>query len=331
MAQEETKETLLSTLTNRQLPAKRDEQGDVREGQDADRPVAKGRKPEEVVEGRETRPAPKDDGAQKEAPKKFKVSVEGADGERVVQELSLEEIIDKGYLEKIITTANQFPSLQKKYQENLEKIADKEPGRVETPPAPPAPITQEQIRNAYLPVLKATVEQGYMEPDFAEAYPDVGTNFMYGRDRIESLEEKVGYVIQWIKSESDMRNANNVKGLLDSTIDVIAAKGQGDKADPLFKPLTDPQIRADFIEWLKTDVDPKVGSITAANMEKFWFAFNAKEIVNFTRESAEKAKEPKPRPRAGNDGTTTRQGQPETVVAPSLLDRMTNSRLEPDA
>jgi len=333
MAQEKTKETLLSTLTNDRLPARRDEQGDVREGQEADRPVEKGRRPEEVVEGRETRPAPKGDGAERPAPQKFKVSIEGADGERVVQELSLDEIIEQGLLEKIITTANQFPNLQKKYQENLEKIAGKQLDKPTeaAPPAAPTPITQEQIRNAYAPVLKTIVEQGYLEPDFAEAYPDVATNLMYYRDRMESAEEKMLYVIEWIKAESSMRDANRVRGLLESTIDILAAKGQGDKPDPLFKALIDPPTRDAFTEWLKTDVDPKVGSLTAANMEKFWFAFNAKEIVNFTRESVDRAKEPKPRPRAGNDGSTTRQGQPETVTAPSLLDRMTNARLDPEA
>jgi len=244
----------------------------------------------------------------------------------------MQEIVENGYLEKIITTANQFPSLQKKYQETLERIAAKEVDKpAQTEVAKPAPISQEQIRNAYLPVLKAMVEQGYIEPDFAEAYPDVGTNLGYFRDRMESVEEKLGYVIQWIQGEAEGKNATKVKTLLQSTIDKIAEKGQGENGDPLFKPLTDPQVRSEFIDWLITDVDPKVGSLTVVNMEKFWFAFNAKEIVNYTRETADKAKEKKPRPRAAHDGSPSRQGQPETTAEPSLLDRMSAARLEPEA
>jgi len=332
MAESEgTRDNLLQTLTKDRLPAKSDEQGrDVREGPAADREEGKGRRPDEVVQGRETRPAPKDD--REAAPKKFKVNIEGADGERVVQELTMEEIVENGYLEKIITTANQFPGLQKKYQENLERIAAKEVDKpAETAVAKPAPISQEQIRNAYLPVAKASVEQGYLEPDFVEAYPDVATNLMYYRDRMESAEEKLGYVIQWIKEEADGKSATKVQTLLQTTIDKIAEKGQGEDGDPLFKPLTDPQVRSEFANWLITDVDPKVGSLTTVNMEKFWFAFNAKEIVNYTRETTEKAKEKKPRPRAAHDGSTSRQGQPETTAEPSLLDRMSAARLEPEA
>ena len=341
MAQaEETRKDLLTTFTKDKLgdvPARTDGREDVREPGEVSRETDVGRRPEEVVRGREE----PGDGllggreAKEVAPKKWKVTTEGVEGESIVRELTLEEIAEHGLLDKIILTANQFPGIQRKYQDVLERAAAGKDGekRAEVAPVKPAPPTQDQIRNAYSMVLKDTVARGFIEPDFAEAYPDVGTNLMYFRDMMEEVQEKLGHVIDWIQSEAGMRNATKVKGMLDSVIDTIAARSDGDKGDPLFKSLRDPEVRAGFIKWLRDEVDPKVGALTEANMEKFWFAFNAKEIVSYTKEAAEKASKSsvKPRPRAASDGTPVRQGQPVTEQATTLLDRMTNRALEPEA
>lgn len=336
MAKDETRETLLQTLTSDKLgevPAHRDErEAEPREPVEPSRDIERGKRPEEVVTEPERRPAPTK-GKEPEkpaAPKLWKIRVDDGSGEPVIRELTAEQMAAEGLLDRIITTSNQFPAVQKKYQDLLERNAGKEPEKPVSAPAKAPPPTPVQIRNAYASMLRETVDGGYIEPDFAEAYPDVAHNLMYWRDIIEDVNEKMGQLITWVNSEVQLRNAVQVQRRLDSAVEVIAGKGDGDKGDPLFKDLRKPDVRKAFTEWLRTEVDPKVASLTSENMERFWFAYNAREILDFTKEAAQKAAEPPSRRRAASDGSSSRPGAPEPPREKTLLDRMSDLRLNPE-
>ena len=114
---------------------------------------------------------------------------------------------------------------------------------------------------------------------------------------------------------------------MNGAIEEVAKKGDGEKGDPLFKDLRDPEIRDNFVQWIRTDLDPKIGSLTEKNIERFWFAFNARGILDFTKDAARKAAEPPPpKRRAASDGHGARPGLKETPGDKSLLDRMTDLR-----
>ena len=162
----------------------------------------------------------------------------------------------------------------------------------------------------------------------AEAYPDMLTGLMHYRTMIEDLVEVVGHIKAWIGAEVEKRNAITVNHLLQSSVDQVAAKD-----DKVFEGLKNPETRAAFIVWLRKEVDPKVGALTAENMEKFWLAYNATGLLNFAKEAAQKvAAPPSPtRKRAAGDGSSSRAGAPETPKEKSLLERMTEDRLGPEA
>lgn len=326
------KPNLLQTLTNHRLgevPAPRKDERlepalpvEPRESREVE---DKGRSPQEVLEQREPERRTQTDDDDAVLVRKYKVKGE---------ELSLAEIAKRGMLEAIITSADQLPALTRKHQELLERVADKavEKQPEKQPEAAPVQIPQAQIREHFMPMLKAAVEAGYIEPDFAEAYPDMSTGLMYYRTAMQEMNEKLAQVITWIGAEVKLRNARQVKFSLDSAIDAVAAKSEGDKGDKIFAGLKNPEIREAFTNWLRTDVDPKVGSLTPENIERFWLAFNANDLLNFTKEAAAKVETPPvSRRKAMGDGSPSRPGVPETPKEPSLLDRMSEMRLGPEA
>ena len=337
MADKDAKENLLQTMTTNRLgastvPAKVDGRGEPVE-RASDREVETGRSAEDVLGTRDTRSAPvrtdegDDDKSKAVAPKKWKIKGE---------DLSLEEIAARGLMDLLITQSSQATHYQQKYEEALEKAGGKDAKPVVKEPERPPPPTAEQIQQAFTPVVRELIEKGYIEPDLLEAYPLAMTGQAYRNAMAEEDHDKLGWVLEWIKAEIGKRNATTVQSLLDSAIDAIAAKaddhpgenGATIKGDKIFEGLKDPATREKFVDWLRKEVDPKVGALTVANMEKFWFAFNAGDLLNFAKQSAAKAAESKPaRPRAAGDGSPSRPGIKETPQEKSLLDRMTDMRL----
>lgn len=326
---DEKKTTLLQSLTTtRGLPVRKDERELEPVEHEQSNEVETGRAPEEVVQARETPETTKE-----VAPRTYKVQIDDGTGNPVVREMTIQQLGEEGLLDKIITTSNQFPTIQKKYQDLLESRAKPE-SKEETKAVVPAkrePPTPVQIRQIYDKVVAARVQAGYIEPDFAEAYPDLAASLVYNQDIIEDLSEKLGHCIAWIQAEVEVRNSVKVNKMLDDAIEGVAVRGDGDKGDIIFKPLRDPQRREEFKTWIIKTVDPKVGALSAENAEKWWFAFNSGEILAFAKESANKAKSPT-RQKAASDGTSTRAGGPTpTPKEPTLLDRMSSTRLGAEA
>ena len=313
--------TLLERLTNEQLPAANrapelpattsDEPKEPSLPVEQREEPGEGRKPEEVLEDREvqTRQKPKEAKPEAPAPRKVKV------GDK---ELTLTD----EQIKNLLTTAAQLPNLQQKYQELLEKN-QRLPVPTEEAAPPPARITQDQIRQNYMAMLKETVAQGYMEEDFGDAYPNTATGLMYFRDIIEGMaaaftkqEETMKHVVNWIGAEVDMRNARQVNEKLNGAIEATA-----EKPGKFYQGLKKPETRAEFVNWLRKEVDPKVGTITPEYIDKQWLAFNAAEVLEFVE--ANKETEPT-RKRAAGDGTGARHGTRETPEPKTLLDRMSD-------
>ena len=328
MKKDETGKNLLQTLTDRsgKSPAIIERDKEPVEVVESSRETEPGKRPEDVVE-RESKSGEVE-------PRKYKVRIDDGSGEPIVKELTLSEMDEQGLLDTLVTTANQFPNIQRKYQNLLEQTAeDKKPekaAKADEAPKPTTP-TAEQILTTYAPIIKALVEKGYYEPDFVEAYPLEASLIAYQWDQIIHLSKNLGAVTAWVLGEVKDRTIAKMDGTLNAAIEQVAAKGDGEKGDALFKDLRDPTIRAAFVEWVKKEVDPKVSALTAENMEKFWFAFNAKNILDVTRQTAKKSTEPSPKRRAAGDGSPSRPGLRESPQEKGLLDRMTDHRLGAEA
>lgn len=335
MAESANTPSLLDRLTDsRGLPARADERhetGVVEQRGTEDR----GRSPEDVVGDLAERQAPVQTREGDDQPilkQKHKVKVDGVDSE-----LSLEEIAKRGLLEKVFATAEQFPHLQKKYQDTLEKIADKDlskPTVEETKPAP-VQITQEMITRTFMPAAQEYVAKGFIEPDFLEAYPAFVTNAMYLNARVVDAENvilKQGKIIDnlvaWIKAEIDGRKVKEYVSEFDKSIDTVAAKADGEKGEKVFARLKEPEERKKFVDWLRDYIDPKSSANTPEHIQTFWMAYIGNDLLKYAREAADKTEPKKDKRRATGDGNGARAGAPVTTEKTSLLDRMTDNRLQ---
>ena len=337
MAKDETRKDLLQTLTEGRMgvPTRSDERGvEPVEPVESSRDTERGKSPEEVVGERETQRAITEVEKTK-VPQKYKVRIDDGSGEPVIKELSVEQLAEQGLLDKLITSANQLPSLSRKHQELLERVASKETTKDKEPPK--RELTPAEFWNhlvtVYQPAveegLRLNIENGWIETDLAEAYPQAihtfFTRIFHQQDLIEELRTKLAAVIGWIEAEAGQRETAKVETLFDGVIEALAKKGDGDDGDPLFKDLRNPGTLKNFKEWIVTSLDPKIGSLTVENMEKFWFAFNAQGILDLTKQSAKKAAEvPPPKRRAANDGSSVRLGLRESEKEKPLLERLTD-------
>lgn len=334
MAQDQDTNLLARMSTNRlgnNVPALGGDREVAEPTEREDREIEVGRRPEDVVQAREKPPVKGTEADDAPVvPKKWKVKGE---------ELSLDEIAKRGWMDAIIQSAEQLPAVQKKHQELLEKVADKNLVGNETAKpavvAAPAPPTPEQILKTYLPVAQERAKLGYIEPDFVEAYPQHAATLSWYADMIDELTTTVGHIRNWIGAEVQKRNFEAVNGALNTSIDKVAAKldAKGNP-DPMVATLKDPEVRKTFETWLRTEIDPKVNTLTPESMFKYWLSFNADALLEFATKAAEKPAAPA-RPRAHSDGSPSRPGKPETppvlTGSAALLERMNSERLGPEA
>lgn len=294
-----------------------------------------GRRPEELIPQREVaeqQTRNDDDDTEKLLQERYKVRTGyDADGVVVQEDLTLEEIARRGLMAKIVSSANQLPNVSRKNAE-LQAIVEKVAVEKTAPAAPakPAPPTQQQIYDAFLPMLNEFVKLGHVEGDLAEAYPQAMTGAMYNTARLNTIEESMVWIVDWIKAEAAKRDHAATYAHINAAMDKVAAMADGDKGDRFYAGLKDPVKREAFITWLRKDIDPKVGSITPESVQNHWVTFNAKDLLQFTKEAAKEAAKPDPNPtrkRAGGDGPGARPGKLETPAAPSMLDRFTDYKL----
>lgn len=296
-----------------------------------------GRRPEELIPQREVveqQTRNDDDDTEKLLQERYKVRTGyDADGVAIQEDLTLEEIARRKLMARIVNSANQLPNVSRKnaeLQAIVEKVAVEKTAAPVSAPAKPAPPTQEQIYKAFLPMLEEFVRLGHVEADLAEVYPQALTGAMYNTARINTMEETLLWLVDWVKVEVAKRDNAATHAHVNAAIDKVAAMADGDDGDKFYAGLKDPVKRDAFVAWLRKDIDPKVGSITPESIQNHWVTFNAKDLLQLTKEAAAKAARPDPSPtrkRAGADGPGARPGKIETPAAPSMLDRMTDYRL----
>lgn len=239
------------------------------------------------------------------------------------EELTLDEIARRGLMDSLITQAEQYPYLNKKHQELLEGLAEKvasKPPAASVQAAQPR-VSPEQILTHYLPRVRQLAEEGYIESDLVEAYPNLMASLSYFRDIVEMLEVQVQKQAAWIQNRDGLLQAQQVEGMLLSAVDAVAAN-----EGKIFELLKNQEVRSRFIHWIKTQVDPKVGDLVPEKMKNYWLAFNGEYLLEMLKEKERQPQNPKPNIKS--DGGSSQIGAPDPVPEKkSMLDRLSESRL----
>jgi hypothetical protein len=346
-----------------ELPDRVGERGAGREpvdpGDTESRETTRGRRPEDVVQSRETREpyrGPEDrsqeDRAEGEGEGEQRQPAKAEPQKWVIRgtEYTFQELIKRpDLINDLATTAQQFPIVQKKYQALLEREAGKP---APAPAEPEKKLTPEQLEAlhqqgtlkvlaAYEPIAEKEVAflvaSGKMEPDFADAYPlavkTVAAILRYHLDAIQQEDHRVNACVDWIKAEADFRDALVTKSILDKAIDQVAEKASG-KDGKFYEPLAkDAKRREEFKAWIEVAINPEVKNITAESIDAMWFAFNKPAVQEALKGTNGRQGRTSTAARAGGDGHGSRNAVPEAEpnLSPSdsLRERLTATRLGP--
>jgi len=193
------------------------------------------------------------------------------------KEYTADQLIAQGLLEDALTSAEQMPHYQRKYETLLEqqRMAPAEPAQ----PQPQQPrITPEQIVSHYSPIADQAVNEGWIEPEMMTVFPKFTTNMMYYRDTINQLQQVVGL----LANREQQRDLSGLRERVDGFIENTCL-GLSNKAKH-FELLKEDNVRSDFREYLYK-LDPKVDSLNEDYIRTQWLAYNSEALIEALRTS----------------------------------------------
>jgi hypothetical protein len=232
------------------------------------------------------------------------------------REYTAEELVKQGLLEDVLTSAEQLPHLQKKHLETLEKLTQQQ-----QPPAQPQAeqpsITQAQIRAHYQSHIAEAVKQGYIEPDFADLYPDAVSQMLWHRDQLYQVKGQLAELAQGFSGTTRKSEAQTSMTGVQTNLDALAGQ------DAIYAPLKDSTEREGFLTWLTKEIDPPVKLMTPEWLGRQWMAYKSEAFLGVTRQAndAQKRADEDARRRAAGDGRGSRPAAPATTT-PTHLDSL---------
>jgi len=226
----------------------------------------------------------------------------------------------------LLQTYEQFPTMQRKYQEVLELVrqqAQLEQQRQQQPPQPQDPrVQQAQLLAQFAPELGNVVQQGYMEQDYVQLYPNVSAQMLAHRDMLYQLRRDFDQFTQSYSGTTRKAEATSHRTNLDANLDALAGKGE------IYALLKDPTERQNFLQHLVEDVNPTVDRITPEWLARQWVAYKHEAIVTGMQAQTERERLEREtqRRRAASDGKGSRP-TPVPAAEPTLLDELIGDRL----
>lgn len=192
------------------------------------------------------------------------------------KEYTAEQLIAQGLLEDALTSAEQMPHYQKKYETLLEQQRATPPEAAQAQPQAAPRITPEQVVSHYTPIAEQAVNEGWIEPEMVTVFPKFTTNMMYFRDVILQLQNMVGV----LAGREQQRDLSGMKERVDNFIDNTCVSLAG-KAKH-FELLKDDAVRSGFREHLYK-MDPKVEAVNEDFIKTQWLAYNSDALLEALR------------------------------------------------
>jgi hypothetical protein len=196
------------------------------------------------------------------------------------KEYTADQLIEQGLLEDALTSAEQMPHYQKKYETLLEQQrAQVEPAAQPQQVQPQQPqVTPEQIMAHYTPVAEAVINEGWIEPEMMTVFPKFTTNMMYFRDLIGKINYAVGVLAAREQQRDVAGTKDRVDSFIKSTCLDLASKAKADPKAKHYEPLGDDAVRDGFVEHLYK-LDPKVGDVNEDYIKSQWLAYNSDALL----------------------------------------------------
>jgi hypothetical protein len=283
---------------------------------DTEEPDAADSEPKEGEDEEKAEDSEVDGKQDEEKPKTFKYKG---------KEYSQQDLLnDPDLFNKVVTAANQQTHYQDLHLESKTKIeqierklAEREAAeqewqrqQAEAAAAAGAPVIKPEHVSAWTKdAIKGFVDDGWVEEDFAELYPNTMSSMAYLRDnmlgRLFRVEAALESYLQHAFQKERTETTRGTWGQLNSAIDSVANEGG------VFAPLTDNETRMNFLRRLQETVNPEVEQLIQHPeiIRNLWIAENQEAFVQAAskqRAAAEAAAAAKRRNAAGEGGGVQR-------------------------
>lgn len=267
--------------------------------------------------------------------KKFKVQGKEYTQEEIASNPDLLNAIFSGYTKqsslqkKLDQQAKEFQSLTEQHQQaqaalqqQQQQWADRQ-AQLRTEPQTQGQQSQSQqltpqtLAQYYGPVAQQTAEQGFLEPDFVAAYPNLSANMMFMRDMLYDAREAIRtmgqHLIHTRQEGQRTQYQTQMEGLRTNVVDHITSFSAKDEKGSYihgeeFAPLADAGVRQGFIDYLREIKAPVQMVLQNPDfLRNHWFAYNAPVIQEAQRQMRD-AEKRSLRTRATGEGTAYHPG-----------------------
>jgi hypothetical protein len=179
------------------------------------------------------------------------------------------------FLEDLAQTYEQFPHLQRRYQETLEQVVGAQT-QPHTAAEPEAPLNAEMIHAAYKSQLDALAKAELIEPDLVELYPKALSQQLMFRDLLMDTRQAVAALIQRSAESSTDAQAADIYQVVGSAFDQLANHGGH------FESLKDGNTRDDFFKYI-VELNPQRKQLTPEFLGRQFVAYNQDVLLEAAR------------------------------------------------
>jgi hypothetical protein len=207
---------------------------------------------------------------------------------------TLDQMVKDGVLKNVLATAGQFPDLQEKYKreqasrEALERALVSRPEAQQSQaPAPAAQVkvSQAQIEAHYKDRIAKSVQEGFLDPDFAEAFPKFSAQSMLHMDLLTDVRNAVAVLVADAAERGRTHVFSEAVNTMRSRMDKVA------DSNPAYAGLKNEAERAGFENHLAQFAIP-IDNVTEKFLAQQWVAYKATLEDGQPSPSLETAKAP---------------------------------------
>lgn len=198
-------------------------------------------------------------------------------------------------LGSLVQSAEQFPHIQRKYQEILEQGRRQAAPQAQVPSQSQGGVQPQEIVARYGPEAIAMAERGYLEPEFVHAFPGVSANMVGYRNVIEGVAQKLHEVAQKVngyeQERGQARQYQEVTQVATSFRDNIKALPE---LGAVFAPLKDPKVAQDFENFVTHTLNPVASAVVGQNGKDFLaraaYAYFGPNLAQSSQQQADAAR-----------------------------------------
>jgi len=244
------------------------------------------------------------------------------------KEYDLDTLVKEGLLDNLITQANQQAHFQKLYEETKQQldVITQQPPQPQPQPQPRPPVSIAQLKAQVMPHVQNAVQQGFIEEDFVEMYPNAAASQMLIYNDYIQMKAVLMGMYKHFMQENAKNAYQSARDKFSSACDSLSSKHD------LYQALENEGEREEFFTFLTERVNPEVSALTDEFLARQYLAYKQESVLEAVRTNKNKRKKTKKKKRklaVGEGGSPRKGGKKKTsenldeTVIGSLMEHFT--------